>query len=172
MITFWLALITGTKTHPRNWLIHQSRGSLENARRKFSVDSEKSMDKKITFTLSLGFGKTVTIKLPTTIAIPEKEVTKPSMLLPPRGFGITYAGRVASNADAIKFTPDIKRITYKIIGFSLRYFNPSFASRRMPSFFSPSFGISGIFMNPKSAVNAIANVIKSIAIAASRPAKP
>ena len=91
--------------------MHQSTGSLENARRKFSVESENNMDKKITFTLSFGFGKTVTSKLPTTIAIPENDVTRPNILLPPRGFGMTYAGSVASNADAIKFTPAIKRIT-------------------------------------------------------------
>ena len=63
----------------------------------------------MTFTLSRGFFMTVTSKLPSTIAIPEQEVTIPSTPLPHRG--ITSAGRTASNEDAMRFTPDMNRIT-------------------------------------------------------------
>ena len=43
MITFWFALITGTSIHPMIWAMHQMRGFLVNASRKFSVPSENSM---------------------------------------------------------------------------------------------------------------------------------
>ena len=83
-------------------------GLREKARRKFSVPRENSMERKITLTLSLGFGITVATRLPTAIAMPEHEVTSPSTAFPFRG--IISAGRVALKADAIRFTPDIKRI--------------------------------------------------------------
>jgi hypothetical protein len=72
----------------------------------------------MTFTLFRGFFITVTRRLPITIAIPEQEVTIPSTLFPCRG--ITSAGRTASKADAMRFTPAIKRITSSTNGFFFR----------------------------------------------------
>ena len=48
--------------------------------------------------------------LPTIIAIPEQAVTIPRTDEPPFALGITSPGRIASNADAMRFTQDIKCI--------------------------------------------------------------
>ena len=152
--------------------MHHAMGLLEKARMKFSVPSEKSIVRYMTLMRSLGFGIFIAIRLPTAIATPEQDETIPKTLFPPLGFGMMSAGRVALNADAIRLTPDKKRITYKIIGFCLRYLSPSFASwMTFPgSFLSPV--TSGIFIKHARAMYAIANVIRSTAIAASSPASP
>ena len=112
----------------------------------------------------------VAIRLPITIAIPEQDVTIPSMLFPL--LGMTRAGSTASKADAIRLTPDMKRITHRTRGFPLRNSKPSFAISSM--FFSPveSTGISGRKIKNSRLRKAIPKVVRSTIITASRPRFP
>ena len=160
--------MTGTSIQPITWAITQSTGSLESARIKFSLPREMSIVIYTTLTLSLGLGINDTSMLPITIATPAAEVTSPNTAEPPLGLGITYPGSVASNADATKLTPDIKRISVIIIGVFLRNIRPSFASLSVLSLFS--FCEAGIRMNPANATKASTKLIRSTAMTTSRPA--
>ena len=160
--------MSGTKNHPINCPMHHITGFSENARTKFSVPREKSIVRNITLTLSFGFGRTVGKKLPTTMAIPEHAVTIPKTLFP--AFGITSAGSTASNADAIRLTPDMNNITWSIIGVFFKKTSPSFARvRTLPSEFALLL-ISGILTKNNSEKKATAKVRRSTAITTSSPA--
>ena len=43
IITFWLAAMSGTNTQPMIWPMHHKTGLLENASKKFSIPSAKSI---------------------------------------------------------------------------------------------------------------------------------
>ena len=144
--------------------------------------SENSIVTTIVLILSFGAGMTVTIRLPTSVAMPAHEVTIPRTRFPPFALGRINAGRTASNADATKFTPARNRIRSNIILFSLRYLIPLPAATRTDSFFadqlsasafrtfsaSSDFSLlftasctSGISTKNSNAIKATANVARS-----------
>ena len=82
----------------------------------------------------MGGGKTDTIKLPASIAIPEKDVTIPKIAFPPFSLGKINAGSTASNADATRLTPDKNRIRVRTILFWNRNLRPAFTEANSVSF--------------------------------------
>ena len=79
------------------------------ASRKFSVPGEVSMVRQIVRTLPLGFGISVTIRLPGIIAIVEYGITMPGILFPCTD--MMNAGSVALNVKDTRLTPDMNTIT-------------------------------------------------------------
>lgn len=106
IITSRFALIIGMSIHPSTAPVHHRSGVCPNARKKFSVLIENSRERHITLLLLLGFGMSVAIMLPISVATPTQVLTAPSASVPPPFRDSTIAGRTASYIDATRFIAD------------------------------------------------------------------
>ena len=77
-------------------------------------------------------------------AAPTKKLTVPSVVSPPAGFESIIAGSAELYAEAIRFIPARKNMSFSTTGQPLSHSSPDFADESSDSLFSPEFFGSGM----------------------------